>query len=143
MPPEVSFAVDGFVSYADRGNTVEQTLFDWRVDANNRITIVLDTSSSLTGTLRLTVVDAGSSVSVSAGVQLTPGPAAQFSLAFRVSAAEINLALDGTAETAVSNTAGVPDLSSADIVLGEQVQIGRAFGWNEDIGDTGLEEITA
>ncbi len=137
----MSWARDFLITYADTDS--EQTLFDWRADANNRITLTLDTSSTKTGALTLSVVKGGVSVSISTTAELSPGVDVAAKIAWRVTASEINIALDGTAETAVANTAGVPDLSSADATFGGMVTIAMERGWAADIGDTGIAGATS
>lgn len=137
----MSWARDLLITYADTDS--EQTLFDWRVDASNRITLTLDTSSTKTGALTLSVVKDGVSVSISTSAELTPGVDVAAKIAWRVTASEINIALDGAAETAVTNTAGVPDLSSAGATLGGMVTVTMERGWTVDLGDTGIAEATS
>ncbi|MDX2482485.1 MAG: hypothetical protein QNK42_02355 [Pseudodonghicola sp.] len=139
----MSWASDLLITYADTGSSAEQTLFDWRADASNRITLTLDTSSAKTGTLTLSVVSGGVSASISTSAELTPGVDVAAKIVWRVTASEINIALDGTAETAVTNTAGVPDLSSADATFGGMVTIAMERGWAVDLGDTGIEGASA
>jgi len=132
-----------FLNYEDTGTATEQTLLDWRADANNRITVTLDTAGANTGKVTLTVVNGGSSVSVTSTNQVTPGSNVAARVAWRVSASEINIALNGTAATAVSNTAGVPNLSSADATLGGMAVRTLESAWGADIGDSGIAEATA
>lgn len=109
-------AIRGAETYADAGAAEQELLFDWRVDANNRITLALDTASAKTGDLTLTVVDGGVSQSVSAAA-MEPGWLQPFEVAWRVDGSEINVAVNGVAATAVS-TANMPDLSAVSPTLG-------------------------
>ena len=131
-------------TYADTDNAAEQTLFDWRVDADNRITLTLDTAGANTGAMTLTVLNGGTSVSVSATEQLTAGVDVPARVAWRVTPSEINLAVFGVVETAVANTAGVPDLSAADASVFEDFNgiADRVLLWSSDIGDSGLDEAS-
>lgn len=109
----MSFHLAGEENYADLATAGQVELFDWRVDANNRITVTIDTDGAKTGTITLTMVNGGSSASVAATTQLTPGVNKAFNVAWRVTGSEINIALNGTAATATATAIGVPDLSSA------------------------------
>ena len=131
------------LNYEDTGTATEQTLFDWRADANNRITITLDTAGANTGKVTLAVVNGGSSVSVTSTTQVSPGGNVAARFAWRVSASEINIALNGTAATAVSNTAGVPNLSAASATLGGMAARALESAWPADIGDSGITGATA
>lgn len=132
-----------FLNYEDTGTATEQTLFDWRADANNRITATLDTAGANTGKITLTVVNGGSSVSVTSTNQVSPGSNVAARFAWRVSASEINIALNGTAATAVSNTAGVPNLSAASATFGGMALRTLESAWPADIGDSGIAGATA
>jgi len=126
------------ITYADEGAASQETIFDWRSDANNRITITLDTDGAKTGTVTLTVVNAASSVSVSATAELTPGINKSLNVAWRLSASEMNIALSGTAETAVASP-GVPDLSAADVDWSSTMSTSEEdILWDADLGDTGI-----
>ena len=133
----------GAETFADEGVAGQVKLVDIRADANNRITLSIDTDGTRTGTLTLTVVNGGVSASVSAASELPPGMLSGFGLAWRVTGAEINIALDGVAAVAVANTAGVPDLSSTALVFGGMGFRKQALFWSADIGDAGLEEASA
>ncbi|OOZ38047.1 hypothetical protein BOW52_09500 [Solemya elarraichensis gill symbiont] len=135
----MSWSLDFNLIYADTGSATEQTLYDWSVDSDNRIAVTLDTSGADRDVITLTVVNAASSVSVSTTVERTPGINQAAKIAWRVTTSEINIALNGTAETAVSNTAGIPGLAAADAALGDMVVIGERRQWDADLGDLGIE----
>jgi len=119
-------------------------VFDWRADANNRITVTLDTSTTKTGTVTLTMVNGGSSETVSATAELTPGIDVAADISFRCTSSALNIALNGTAATEVSHSIGLPDLSIVDADLGDGVIRDReTLLWSEDIGDVGIAETTA
>lgn len=109
-------AIKGAETYLDAGSAAQETLFDWRVDANNRITVTLDTDGIKAGDITLTSVIGGVSSSVAVEA-LTPGRYQPFEVAWRVSSDTINIALNGYAETEVA-VSGIPDLSSATATLG-------------------------
>ncbi len=110
----ISIAMEGLETYADEGTAGQVTLYDRRVDASNRITLTLDTDSTKTGTFTLTVVNGGSTETISTTGEITPGINKPFNLAFVATSTELGIALNGTAETRVSHTLGLPDLSGAD-----------------------------
>ena len=103
----------GLETYADEDVASQVMLMDWRSDVNNRITLTLDTDGAKTGAVKLTVVSGGTLWSVSrAG--LSPGVNEPFNVAFRVTDSDINIAVNGTAATAVAITS-IPNLSAASI----------------------------
>jgi hypothetical protein len=139
----MSGALDCTINYTDNGSAAEATLFDWRADVNNRITLTLDTSGANTGVLTLTMVNGGSSASVSTTAQLTPGTEAVCKVAWYVNGSAINIALDGTAETATATAIGVPDLSGADVVYDGNRVMYKSLLWGAVIGNTGIAEASA
>lgn len=139
----MSGALVGAETFADEDVAAQVRLVDIRADANNRITLSLDTDGARTGTFTLTIVNGGASVSLSAAAELPPGILSGFGVAWRVTASEINLALDGVAETAVANTAGIANLSGAEVTFGGMGFRKQSLFWGDDIGDSGLEEVSA
>jgi hypothetical protein len=104
-------AIKGTETYFDAGTAGQVLLFDWRVDANNRITVSIDTDGAETGEITLTSVVGGVSTSVAVDL-LTPGQYKPFEIGWRVDPDEINLAVNGVANTAAA-VAGIPNLSGA------------------------------
>lgn len=146
MPAEMSGSHQTLTSYVDEGTAGQMTLFDWRVDVNNRITLTIDTDGAKTGTFKLTMVNAASSATISATAELTPGLNKNFKVAWRVTASEINIALDGVAETATVTAIGVPDLTTvaADLVsTGDVYNKAKDRFWFTNIEDAGLSEATS
>lgn len=139
-PLSVSIQMDGLETFADEGSATQETLFDWRVDSNNRITLALDTDSTKVGTLTLTMVNgSGTDETISTTAELTPGVNDPFNVAIVCTSNEIGIALDGTAETRVSHSIGLPDLSGADATLGGNGTRRLVRAWNQDITDAGIE----
>ncbi len=137
---DVSFVLHGSENYADLATADQVLLFDLRADASNRFTLSLDTDTTKTGTLTFTVVDGGTSSSVSATVELAAGINKSFAVACRATDSYINIALNGTAETEVSNSAGdLPDVSSADVDFAGMGARGLFTMVLDDLGDTGIE----
>ena len=135
------FTLLGAETYADLGAAGQVELFDWRADANNRITVTLDTDGAEVGEITLTVVSGGALWAVAADY-LTPGINKPFSIAWRVTSSAINIAVGGSAATEVSTTS-IPDLSSASTTLkgmGTRKLFRQGAG---DVGDAGIEEASA
>jgi hypothetical protein len=140
----VAGAHDMLITYADEGTAAQQTIFDRRVDANNRITVTLDTDGAKTGTITLTMVNAASSATATASAELTPGVEVPANVAWRVTASEIQVALNGTAGGATATAIGIPDLSAADVDLsGIMGYRTKDCLWSQDIGATGIAEASA
>jgi hypothetical protein len=136
----MSIQMEGLETFADEGSATQETLFDWRVDSNNRITLALDTDSTKVGTLTLTMVNgSGTDETISTTAELTPGVNDRFNVAIVCTPTEIGIALDGTAETRVSHSIGLPDLSGADATLGGNGTRALVRAWNQDITDAGIE----
>jgi len=143
-PLAVSIQMDGLETFADEGNATQETLFDWRVDANNRITLNLDTDSTKVGTLTLTMVNgSGTDETISTTAELTPGVNDPFNVAIVCTSNEIGIALDGTAETRVSHSIGLPDLSAEDATMGGNGTRAQLRAWAVDLTNAGQESATS
>ena len=138
----VSIQMEGTETFADEGSATQELLFDCRADANNRITLALDTDSTKVGTLTLTMVNGGSSATISTTAELTPGVNAPFNVAFVCTSNELGIALDGTAETRASHAIGLPDLSAEDATFGGNGTRDTARIWSDDLGDAGIAEAS-
>ena len=139
----VSIQMDGLETFADEGSATQENLFDWQVDSNNRITLALDTDSAKVGTLTLTMVNgSGTDETISTTAELTPGINDPFNVSIVCTSNEIGIALDGTAETRVSHSIGLPDLSGADATLGGNGTRALLRVWNQDITNAGQEAAT-
>jgi hypothetical protein len=122
----------------DRAAGQEMILADWRVDANNRITVKVNTSNAVV----LEHVRSGTVVTVTGGT-ISGGQGIACNWAIRITASAANIAVNGTAATEES-VGGIIDLSSAafevpDEIMGTCSEI-RGFG--ADIGDTGIEQAS-
>lgn len=109
--------IKGAITYTDDGATSQQTFMDVRTDANNRITITLDTDGVKTGNVTLTMVNGGSSAGVTTAY-LSPGTDQEFSIAWAVSGSEISLSCGGAAVATTATAIGVPDVSAANQEIG-------------------------
>lgn len=111
------FVMKGFVTYEDSGNT-EATILEWGdsgAGSTGLFRITLDTSGSATGQFNArltgpsaTTVDASSAI----GTQLTPGVEVPFAVALQATPTSLRLFVNGTAGSAVSHTAGLPELTA-------------------------------
>jgi hypothetical protein len=134
------FTLSGLQTFADEGVAGQEVLFDWRADANNRITVTIDTDGAETGEITLTVVSGGTTWSV-AQDYLSPGVNVPFSIAWRVTDTEINVAAGGTSATAVATTS-IPDLSSASAAFGGNGVYSLFRQGVGDLGDVGITEAS-
>lgn len=139
----ISHALKGKITYADLASATQVLLYDRRVDANNRITLALDTAGANTGKFALTMVVGGVSATISTTAQLTPGIDQDFNVAFACTSTEVGIALNGTAETRVSHALGLPALSTMPATFAGMVYKDTVLGWAVDIGNAGLAEATA
>ncbi len=133
--PAVSIAMEGLETYADEDTAGQVSLYDRRVDANNRITLTLDTDSTKTGTFTLTLVNGGSTETISTTGEIAPGVNKPFNVAFVATSTELGIALNGTAETRVSHTLGLPDLSGADATYEGMGTRSLIREWADDVDE--------
>ena len=84
------------------------------------------------------MVNGGSSATSSTTAELTPGVNVPFNIAWRVNGSNINIAMDGTAETQTVTAIGVPDLSTASISTGGILSLEYEPLWGVDVDDPGL-----
>ena len=147
-PLAVSIAVEGYMTYADRGLDQESLLVSWLADADNRIQTRLDTNAGGTGRIlflqeALTITE----LIASPADTYAPGVNVPFSIASRHGSTFLNGAVDGTALTADTTPVVLPDLSVADMSLFStgNYHITKFRMWgdtNGDIGDVGIAEAS-
>lgn len=144
MPAELSGAMSMFISYTDLDAAGQLTIYDHRVDANNRMTVTLDTDGANTGLFTFAMVNGGSLASVSSAVQIAPGVNVSAKVAWYATASGINIALNGNSSTEVATAIGVPDLiaESVKIVEDGTMNIGEIPIWDESIESDGIVEVT-
>jgi hypothetical protein len=151
-PLSVSIQMDGKITYADEGSASEVEFLNWEADSNNLIDLYLSAASTATGRLVYRQKNAGTSdVVETGGDAYSPGILVPFNIASRHGSTFINGAVDGTAlggqgwEYGDTTPVALPDLSSTDINLGlDYMGTIRQFRiWDEDLGDTGIEEASA
>jgi hypothetical protein len=137
--PYSSTAMSGAIAGTETFGGVAIDLFKWSADAGNHITVTLNAN----GTVTLAMVNGGSTASVTTTGAIAEGVNTALKVAWRVTDSEINIALDGTAETAVSTAIGIPDLSSTSASFGGMGTRDTISAWDADIGDSGIVEVTS
>jgi hypothetical protein len=135
-------AIHGLETFADLGTADQILLLDWRADANNRITVSIDTDGAETGEITLTMVNGG--VSATAAVDyLSPGVDQSMGIGWRVTGSDIAVSVGGGTAVVTATATGIPDLSSADATFsgnGFRALFTQGVG---ACGDAGIEEISA
>lgn len=141
----MSISMKGLMTYADNGAAAQETFLRWYADANNYITLDLDTDSTATGEVNANQSTAGTLDTVVAGAEYSPGVNVAFNIASRHTSGAVNVAKDGTAATADTTPTALADLSSTALQLGYDFNgfISEFRMWGADIGDSGIEEVTA
>lgn len=138
----ISGAHNWLLTYADLGSATQATLVDIRNDANNRITVTLDTAGANTGKLTLTVVSGGVTTTATTTNQLSPGVNVACNFAYFVDpvANLVGIALEGaTAETAAFTDA-LPDFTSADVDYLAQHRSELDRLWGSSLGVAGVDD---
>lgn len=136
-------SIHGYETYADEAAADQVTLMDWRADANNYITITLSTDTTNVGLVTLKMAVAGTEWTVSSATELTPGVNASFDIAWRVTASEINVAVNGDAGTANTSPTSIPNLASADMTFEGNGTRSLVKVADDAINDTVLEAAAA
>ena len=141
----MSISMKGLMTYADEGAAAQETFLRWYADANNFITLDLDTDSTATGEVNANQSTAGTLDTVVAAAEYSPGVNVAFNIASRHTSGAINVAKDGTAATADTTPTALVDLSSTALTPGYDfngfISELRIFG--TDIGDSGIAEVTS
>ena len=144
-PLAVCIQMEGDMTYADEGATVEAKPVNWLDSATSRIFFDFSTAGANTGQMQFRQND-GTLYSVGSDTDAySPGINVPFNIASRHGSTFINGAVDGTVLTEDTTPVALPDLSSTDLQIAydfmgnvKQVRI-----WAVDIGDTGLEASTS
>ena len=141
----MSISMKGLMTYADNGAAAQETFLRWYADANNYITLDLDTDSTATGEVNANQSTAGTLDTVVAGAEYSPGVNVAFNIASRHTSGAVNVAKDGTAAAADTTPTALADLSSAALTLGQTFNgfISEFRMWGTDIGDSGIAAVTA
>jgi len=141
----VSLQMNGKITYADEGVEAQQTFARWYDDANNYITIDLDTDSTDTGEVNFEQQDGTGGTGTVTADTYSPGILVPYNIASRNTSTAINGATDGTAGTEDTTPTVLPDLSAKDFSLGYDYMgtIAQFRAWNVDIGDAGIAEASS
>jgi len=138
--------MEGTMTYADEDSSVQIQFARWQKDAANRFLLYMSTQSTRTGQLLFLQQDSvsGTDVVVSASGAYTPGINVPFNIASRHGSTFINGAVAGTALTANTTPAALPDLSSTDMQIGSTfmgtIKLFRV--WADDLTDEGITEAS-
>lgn len=142
----VSIAMKGAVSYADNGQTTDARFYLWSHDADNQINVRLRTSGTRTGEIVYTTEESANVFNVESPTgALSPDTLVDYHIASRHPSDALNGALDGASYTEDSTVTGLPNLSAANFEIASDYN-GVIYSlklWDEDIGDSGIEEETA
>jgi hypothetical protein len=143
-PLAVSIQMDGRVTYTDENAFNTASFFDWRLDANNRLQIRLDTDAGAGQVEFIQFAGGVFDVVTSDGSVISPDVFEPFNIASRHGSTFINGAVDGTASTANTTPTALADLSASSMTLANKYNgTIRTFRiWGQDIGDAGLVEAT-
>lgn len=144
MPEAISINLKGLVTYADKGVAAQHTFARWQADANNFVSLDLDTDSTATGEVNANQA-ATTVVAVPAAAEYSPGVDGEFNIASRHSASAINVAKDGVAATEDTTPTALADLSAEDFEIGPDFMgfVEHVLVWKSDIADAGIAEATA
>jgi len=145
-PLAVSIYMRGEVSYADTDSINEAQFVRWFEDASNYIIHRINTNGANTGQVAFLQTQGGTLENkIGLGTSYSPGQNVPFSIAGRHGSTFINGAVDGTALTADTTPTALADLSAANFLIGTVFNgtISELRVFADDIGDTGLEEVTA
>lgn len=137
----MSVAVKGKSTYADEGAAAQITLLRWYADANNYLTIDVDTDGAATGEVNFNQSASATLDTVaSAAGTYSPGANVDFNIASAHTSGRINGAVDGTALTENATPTALPDLSSTDLLIANDFMgvISEFKMYDADITDAGL-----
>ena len=119
---QFTLAIKGIFDYVDNGSNAEITPARWWPSADNNVIWRLQTFSTDTGQWRIfqeesTVIDL---VETSA-TYLSPGRGKSFHIAARHSNSDVNFAVDGNVQTANTTVTALPDLTTRELEIIENV----------------------
>ena len=125
------------------------TLSQWKQTNNIRIDTKVRWNGAYQGNVQILAYNGSSPYSAFEGVgshSVSDGVLSPYSIAWRHTSSTLQAASSGSA---ISNTGtpnnGVLDLSASDMTLGTDFMgtISHVRQWDEDIGETGIEEVTS
>jgi hypothetical protein len=129
------------MTYADGGAAGQVVLARWQLDANNRITLDMDTDGAATGEINFEQAASGTvDTVVSSTTAYAPGINVPFNIASRHGTTFVNGAVGGTALTADLTPVALPALSATPFQIGNTFMgaIESVRVWSDDIGNTGI-----
>ena len=142
----MSIQMDGKMTYADTGNGSEVLPYRWRIQFTPALLYsALSTSGSRTGQPLFAQRDTSTYDEVFGAINAySPNTDVPFNLAGRYGSTFVNGAHEGTLLAANTTPTALPDLSSADLLLGNVFMgtIGQFRMWSDDLGDVGITEAT-
>ena len=141
----VSIGMEGRVTYADTGSSVEVYLYYWNLDADNFIRSRIRTDSTKTGQLQPFQEALGTQDgSATSDTYFSPDVLVPYNTASRHGSTFIQGAESGVSFSENSTPTALPDLSSTDLNLAYTYMgtIGTFRVWDKDITDDGLVEAT-
>jgi hypothetical protein len=146
MPEAVSFAMAGRMTYVDDGTYDTIKFFDWVADADARIDYSVDTFDTETGEVNFKTEQQGTfyKARTTADAYL-PGVNVPFAVAGKHAANSVVGAASGVLTTQDVSLPSMPDLTGANInlALAFNGYISRFQKWDSDVGDRGIEQISA
>jgi hypothetical protein len=142
----LSIQMDGAINFADEGLAAQQTFLRWQLDANNFISVDLDTDSTATGEVNFNQAAGGVvDTVVTSATALAPSIATTFNIASRHGSTFINGALNGTALTADTTPVALANLAATNLNLGFDYMgtIKTLRLWGQDVGNAGISEASS
>jgi hypothetical protein len=143
----MSIQMDGKMTYADTGVQYEVQQYRWRlVESNDLISTSMVTAGGKTGQPVFTQRQSTSGTDLVSGgnTDYSPDVNVPFNLAARHGSTFLNGAHGGTLLTANTTPTILPDLSAADLELGQLFMgtIGQFRMWSDDLTDAGITEAS-
>ena len=141
----MSFAMEGRITASDDAGDI-MMLAQWRETNLQRIDTTIRWNAAYQGNVQILAYNGSSPYSTAEGVGLhsvSDGVLSPYNIAWRHTSSTLQAASSGSA---ISNTGtpnnGVVDLSASDMTLGTDFMgtISHVRQWDEDIGETGIEE---
>lgn len=141
----MSIQMQGKMAHVDTDSAGNAIQVRWYENGSTFIQIYSDSDRGTGGqTFAQYQTTGGFDIVESTGSIYSPGILVPYNIASRHGSTFINGAVDGVALTANTTPVALPDLSTTDLVLGFDYNgTIRTFRmWDQDIGDTGIEEAS-
>jgi hypothetical protein len=146
-PVALSYAIEGRITANDDTGDI-MTLSQWKENNTQRIDTKIRWNGSYQGNVQVNTYNGPSPYSADESVgshSVSDGVLSPYNIAWRHTSSTLQAASSGSAiSTTGTPNDGVVDLSAADMTLGTDYMgtISHVRQWNEDIGETGIEEAT-